>query len=362
MSPERVGRVASPRPLDGRRCSSTPAPLGEAVPPRWRDVASLPWALPLAVVSYALFRAVRLATTLVRGLRTRRRPERGLVWRALGPELLEERFATFEMATLGPRWNPHATIGVAGPFHLRGRLGDQGGGEEIGISVDLEALRRSADEWTLVVYRFPGYQTVGAVASGRERGGTRAYVDLAPGRYVLGLRYYGVDEDGVFPEVWTSSADRAERIPERPVPPDLDTLYHRLTERGGLLYRALAYHALQLLRYRRWLPRRLVERVLLPVGNPETRFVYGALAPGEILHVTPELVVGGDPEAVRGRDLYLTLYGPDSLPRQWCRVDADGPGGHRASPLADGGFFVLRAHPRRPCTTIRAAGSCCGDS
>lgn len=292
------------------------------------------WAAPAAVASFALYHLTGLITRATRSVAARRRPERARSWRALGPELLDDPLGVVEMATLGPRWNPHATIGVAGPFPVRARL-----------SIDLETLRRAAPDWTLVVYRFPRYRTVAAVASGRCPESSHTEVDLPPGRYALGLRYYRPARGARFPEV-RIDPDRAgeRRVPPRPAPENVAELYRRLARKGEgggrghrLLHRALAHHVLVLLRFRDRLPPRLVERILLPVGNPETRFEYGLLEPGETVEVTPPS------DTVRGTDPYLTVYGPDSLPRQWCRVPA---AGFRTRPLAAPGFFVLRLHPR----------------
>ncbi len=318
MPPEPAGWLSRPGRGEGARPG-----LGNGV-----------WAAPAALASFALYHLTGLITRAARSVAARRRPERARSWRALGPELLDDPLGVVEMATLGPRWNPHATIGVAGPFPVRARL-----------SIDLEILRRAAPDWTLVVYRFPRYRTVAAVASGRCPEGPRAEVDLPAGRYALGLRYYRPAQGAEFPGVRIDPDGSGERrVAPRPAPENVAELYRRLARQDGdggrghrPLHRALAYHALVLLRFRHRLPPRLVERILLPVGNPETRFEYGLLEPGETVEVTPP------PGAVRDTDPYLTVYGPDSLPRQWCRVP---PTGFRTRPLAAPGFFVLRLHPR----------------
>jgi hypothetical protein len=227
------------------------------------------------------------------------------------------------MISADGRWNTHAIVGVAGPLAAERRL-----------SVRAATAWSSAASWTIVVNRFPDHRQVAAVGSrdGRRDEEWRS-LDVPPGSYLLVLRYYGWGSRVELPEV---RVDDAPRVAAREVPGETNAFYQRLPERSHPFYKCLHFYVYAMLRYARLLPRSWVERELLPLGNPETRFYYGCVDPGQAVSIEV------DEESTRRANVYYTLYDLQSFPLEWCQVSAPR---HRGSPAPGRGFYLVRVQP-----------------
>ena len=291
---------------------------------RFLAMAALVYRVPLALASFVLFRVFRwLMRRAVNAFYTRR-PEQALRWRPLSAQTLRNPLALPVLMTSAPRWNPHAVIATAGPLPVKNSL-----------TIDVAEARRSAASWSIVVYTFPGFQTVATLdARAVPEDAASQTIALRPGRYWLGLRYYRWSNDAALPAVLL---DEAPVVSAQPLAADVNAFYADLSRRRGWFYFCLHYYVWLLLRYDRCLPTRFVECEYLPVGNPGTRFLYGIVAKGQRLQleVTPEIL--------RTHDVFLTIYSRASLPLTWCRVSGRD---YLTEPCVRTGHYLIRVHPR----------------
>ncbi len=285
---------------------------------------SLVWELPLAIASRCLFLIVRFFLRKMARLHYSREKDQAVTWRMLSADLLQHPLALPVVMTEGPRWNTHAVIGRVGPLPVR---------ESIDLEIGL--ADSSAHAWTIVIYSFPDHRTVASLGP-KDRSGEENWirVPLRPGRYSLILRYYTPSAGASLPAV---GVDGQPLVANRPVPTDINDFYADLIKRRRGFYFLLHYHAFVALRHRAWLPRRLVERVYLPVGNPETSFRYGALQRRDVLNVR---LTQRDLET---RDVYVTVYDVASFPVAWQRIESMDC---RLGPFQRRCTYLVRIHPR----------------
>lgn len=71
------------------------------------------------------------------------------------------------------------------------------------------------------------------------------------------------------------------------------------------------------------------------MGNPETRFYYGALQCGEALRFTIA------PALLATHDVYITIYTRDSFPASWYQIRE---ARYTTSPARESGFYLVRIH------------------
>jgi hypothetical protein len=279
--------------------------------------------VPLALASLLLYVLVRWTLRRVANRHYSRQKEQARRWRPLSADTLRKLLALPVLMTSAPRWNPHAVIATLGPLSVRETL-----------TVDVEAARRSAEVWSIVVYTFPGFRTVASIDSLDACPGSTRSVSLKPGRYWIGLRYYCWKGDVVLPGV---AVDGSPAVEAMPLPGDVNAFYRELPGRRSWFYLALHYHVWLLLRLKAWLPRSLVASLFLPVGNPGTVFLYGALRRGE------RLVVEASEETLRQADVYLTFYDRASFPVAWEAVSRTR---HETVPVPAPRTYLLRTQPR----------------
>lgn len=278
--------------------------------------------VPLACGSFTFFHAVKWLLHRLR--RARDRNKGSLNWRTIS-EVLGQPLALPYIMVTGPRWNPHALISIVGPFEVTH-----------GLRIRADTAHRSARMWTLVIYRASDSRTVVSIDSNSVvRDDVWHEQTLPPGRYSGTLRYYEWSADLRLPEI---EIDGSRRIPERSVPSTENDYLGRLLNKHGAFYTCLHYYMLEILRLRRLLPESLVRREYLPVGNPETAFLYGYLRQGQCVEVTSSL---GIPE---GHRLYLTIYNRSSFPVTWSEVQSLP---YRAHPAEATGSYLLRLHATR---------------
>ena len=275
-----------------------------------------------AVVSFGFFKTVRSVFGRILSAHLKKHPEQAKQWRLLSKESLQTPIALPVVMTTAPRWNPHALIATLGPFPVKQ-----------GIRIHVDAADRSAKAWTIVVYSMPGRRTVTSVGSidGPVPGGWRT-IPLSPGLYGLAARYYGWKSEIELPniEVDGSLLVQAQRHSNAN-----NDFYKDLRDRRGILYTGLHYYVYPMLKYRNWFSTDFVERQYLPVGNPETEFVYGILRPGESLRMETDAAI------LRSFDIYLTIYNRASFPIIWYRVtDAV----HTTGGIAQKACYLIRIH------------------
>jgi hypothetical protein len=281
---------------------------------------------PLSTASFLFYRSVRFVMrrlVVLNSIVNRRRTRQ---WHVLSGDALDQPLALPALMTSGPRWNPHAIISGAGPFAVNES-----------IAVDLEPLQASAKSWTLVFYTFPDQRTAGHIGSLQAPFSGRWHsVRVPAGAYSIALRYYHWTDTIRLPEI---RADGEPTIPSRSISAHTNDFYRDLSRRRSRLYLCLHYYVYDLLRGTAAIPGVSTEREFLPMGNPETQFLYGALAQGESLRVRV-------PDVLRAtHDVYFTLYTRDSFPARWYQIEDIH---HVTEPALEDGFYLLRIHQRSP--------------
>ena len=245
-------------------------------------------------------------------------------WRVLSQKTLQSPLVLPVLMTKGPRWNTHAIIGTLGPFKV-----------EQEIAIDLESANNSAASWIAVVYSFPGYKTITSIESDKINSDNKWHcIKLPPGKYSFGLRYYNRRDKVVLPAV---KIDNQEFVSNFPVPSDINKFYHDLIKAKNWFYLSLHYYIFTILKLRKYLPESFVRREYLPVGAPDTFFVYNYLEASQALHINFA------PEVINNCNIYFTLYDRSSLPLSWCQIDTtqyDLP-----APQSKG-YYLLRIRPK----------------
>jgi hypothetical protein len=278
--------------------------------------------LPLACGSCIFFHTVKWLLKRLR--RVRDRHKEGLDWRTLS-EVLDQPLALPYIMVTGPRWNPHALIASLGPFQVKH-----------GLRIRADTAHRSAQMWTLVIYGASNSHVIASIDSNsvaRDDGWSEH--TLPAGRYSGILRYYEWSANPRLPEI---ELDGNRRTSERSISPHENNYFGELRAKDGVFYACLHYYVLEMLRLRRYLPESFVRREYLPVGNPETAFLYGYVRHGQCLEITSS---EGLPE---GHRLYLTLYNRSSFPIIWSEVQLLP---YRTLPAEATGSYLLRLHPMR---------------
>lgn len=213
------------------------------------------------------------------------------VWRALNNRL-GERLAVRFLMTTAPRWNTHATVFTTGPFILEG--GD--------FSFDRTTLDASGRVWCLVVHRAEDGVTIARFSS------TAADepLDLPRGAYGAGLRIYEPAPSITLPALRTSQGTLTPTAQFQLA--DITRLEETVFHKTGPVYRLIHAPILQKLARAKDPTDRSVADAYLPVGNPETLFVFG--------HVPGAAAVTVDATALQAERalVYLTLYNTASFP------------------------------------------------
>lgn len=276
-------------------------------------------------LSLWLFLVCRCLLRSLLGFKLRREAKLGTTprWRGYG-EILERRPLFFHYAMLqAPRWNCHAVLGVLPAFRVVGH-----------IRVDLGAARRSASAWTLVVYAGDSdSRAVAAIGPDREADADGFFrLALAPGIYRLGARYYDCRPGAAWPEI---RIDDHLTIPARALGQEAQVYGQYLESLRGrcpLFYRWVHHHAFVALE-RSAAPTPALDRLILPVGNPETLFRYGLLPAGAAL---------GLRAVPPGCLVFLTLLNRASLPLYWCQIRE---GTFESPRFAEPALYLVRVQP-----------------
>jgi hypothetical protein len=294
--------------------------------------ASIPYAAIVAVpalLSYCLFRVLRVALDQVKRRYSARHPASSRQWQILSREFVEKPLVLPLIMTGAPRWNPHAVIGTLGPFFVKDT-----------ISLDAKDARGSGD-WFFAVYGHPRREAAGSSSHLNDAGAD--WIELKvpkAGHYIIGARYYRPRPSVKFP---AARLDGVETAAASITTPDVNQFYAELWKRENALYRAMAFYVLILLRCRHRVPERWVVRELIPVGNPETRFVFGVCRRGE------RLLWRIDRGILDSHDIFLTFYSRGSFPLLWFEIDDVEPTDARVAP--SDGFFLARIQPKRSCAS-----------
>jgi hypothetical protein len=282
------------------------------------------WEIPLALLSFLFYKVMKFIIGNLFTIYLGSNQEKAKQWRVLSQEIIDSPLSLPVLMTKGPRWNTHAIIGTLGPFSVTKSL-----------AINLESANNSARSWIAVIYSFPGYETINSIESEKVNSDSQWYsIDLKPGKYTLGLRYYNWTEPVYLPAI---KVDEEELVTSVNVPGNINDFYHNLINYKNWFYSCLHYYIFTILKLKQWLPESFVRNEYLPVGAPDTYFFYNYLDKDQALQVNTEQAI------LNNYDIYFTLYDRSSLPVSWCRIQQEE---YILKPINNNGYYLFRVRPK----------------
>jgi len=262
------------------------------------------WEIPFAIVSFLFFKAFKRYVTALLKLAVKKGKTAEEAWMIVDEQSLNlPRVLTF-FQLYAPRWNTHAVIAVSN-VAVKHEL-----------KICTETAKKSAHPWSIVITdESKNCIVLGSFGNDcnfpiTEQDGWQT-ISLPPGRYNLGLRYYNVLDGAMLPKV---VLDGERELASRQVLKTTNDFYKHLAERGTFGYKMMHFYVYVMLRLRFFFPDKFIRDEYLPVGNPETYFLYGALYAGERLKVT------ADPGLFETHNVYFNVYDRASLPVHWGQI------------------------------------------
>lgn len=276
--------------------------------------------IPLALLSFMFNKAMRFLIGNLYTIYLAFNKKRVTQWQILSAETLEKALSLPVLMTKAPRWNTHAIIGTLGPFKVNQS-----------VSIDVQLANFSSQSWIAIFYSFPGYKTIDSIESKNCNSQKQCVtLQLKPGKYTIGLRYYNWFEHVKLPAI---KVDGIEFVSAREVSSSVNQFYSNLKSRRNWIYLWLHYYIFTLLKFRDRFPESFVKKEYLPVGATDTSFIYGALKKAEKLQIV------SNPSILSEYKLYLTLYDRSSFPLSWCQIEAEK---YITAPIAENGTYLFR--------------------
>lgn len=277
--------------------------------------------LVLCVGSFICFRIARFLVRVIILIRNRLRLNKPAGWMGFS-ELVAKPWGVAFLVITAPRWNCHATIALTDSFPVHSR-----------ICVPLRGANESAEAYSFVIYPESGAPFTLPLDEG---GTSEMAMNLSPGRYRIGARYYGSCEDPEFPAI---HADGVEVISGRVIVAERERYRQQLTSlraRESRVCRMLHYYVFYFLTLRVGSDA-FMKREFLPVGNPDTEFEYDAIRKGDVCEIARDESTHGD------RRIYVTLYNCQSFPVFWTQIESLP---YRLRADCDGFYLVRRVAAR----------------
>ncbi len=284
----------------------------------------LVWEIPLAILSLLFYKVMKFIIGNLFTIYLAVNKNKASVWRVLSQETLDSVLSLPVLMTKGPRWNTHAIIGTLGPFKV-----------EQEVSLNITTANSSARSWIAVVYSFPSYQTITSLESSKISEDNAWYtIQLSPGKYSLGLRYYNRLDKITLPE---TKIDDKNFAAAQNIPLDNNNFYYNLIQAKNWFYSSLHYYIFTILKLRKILPESFVRKEFLPVGAPDTFFAYNYLEKKQSLSLK------FTQDIIDNCNIYFNLYDRSSLPLSWC--DIAHTEYNLPAPKANG-YYLLRIRPQ----------------
>ena len=273
--------------------------------------------IPLALLSFCFNKATKLIIGNLYRFYLAFNRQRATQWQVLSAETLEKPLSLPVLMTKAPRWNTHAIIGTLGPVHVNRS-----------VAIDLQSCNFSSQSWIAIFYS-SNYQSVASIESRNRHQGEWATLQLEPGQYTIGLRYYNWSEQVKLPAV---KVDEREVVSPQVISPDVNRFYDSLRKRNWF-YLWLHTYIFTLLKLKDWFPEAFVKKEYLPVGATDTKFLYGCLQKAE------KLQIALNSSTLKHYELYLTIYDRSSFPLTWCQIDREKL---TTEPVEENGSYLLR--------------------
>lgn len=285
-----------------------------------------------SLVSYLVYVARRRATD-----RERHRVLRAMgihgAWRASYGGVAE---AARYLLLTGPRFN---TFGFLARTRLPARPA---------FLVDAACAAAHADRWSLVFYDADSLRTLASLRGNADATGVVRVAlppDAAPSGVMVSARYYGVRAGcaaATFPRVWDEEGGDL-LVPQAEIAYDADAEFAALRALPRVpLHDLLGWHVHWFVRHGAWLRalggEAFLRGLVLPIGNPDTCFRFGALRAGQRVRFRLN-----DPSLRAG----YTLHRRDSVPIAWGEVPPHGA----VVEVDEDCVYVVRVVPRPAAAT-----------
>jgi hypothetical protein len=285
--------------------------------------------IPLAIASFLFYKVMKLSIGILYTGYLYVNQDKSQQWRILSQETIDSTLSLPVLMTKGPRWNTHAIIGTLGPFSIQESL-----------EIDILSPCQSAQSWIAVIYSFPTYKTIGSITSKEFFDKSLSPQDkwhklnLKAGKYSLGIRYYNTQENIYLPQIKINGNNY---VSPQPVSPNINDFYHNLIKRKNFFYSALHYYIFTILKYKNNLPKKFIHSEFLPVGAPDTQFIYNYLLKESVLEVEIKQ------EILEKYNIYLTVYDRCSLPVEFTQIQTEK---YITKPLLNNGYYLFRIRPK----------------
>ena len=291
------------------------------------------WEIPLAFLSFCFYKIMKLAIGSLYTIYLAFNQKKASQWRIISQEILDSALSMPVLMTKGPRWNTHAIIGTLGPFKVKKSL-----------AINRKIADSSAGSWIMVIYNFPNYKTIANLNSfNSSKTDEWQKIELENGSYTIALRYYNWSEQIYLPSI---QVDGIQIVNQLEVDRSINSFYSRLIQRKNWFYLALHYYIFTILTWRKTLPESFVKREFLPVGAPDTEFLYGKLEQNNCLEIEVNKKLLNDYQ------IYLTVYDRASLPLFWSQIESEK---HRTSAIENNGYYLIRMREKTHKTDNKKA-------
>ena len=144
----------------------------------------------LSCLSFVFSRVLRFVMQALSGFYTGSNQQQNLEWQLVSAKFLAKPIKLLWAMTRA-RWNLHAIVAIVGSLEVKESL-----------SIDITSAQKSAKSWTIVIYTPPDFNTIATISSLTVTGDNQwQSLQLKPGKYLLGLRYYHWSEIVEFPAI-----------------------------------------------------------------------------------------------------------------------------------------------------------------
>ncbi|MGF1488509.1 MAG: DUF6208 family protein [Prochloraceae cyanobacterium] len=281
--------------------------------------------IPLAFLSFCFYKIMKLAIGFLYTIYMALNRAKAGQWRVISQELIDSTLSLPVLMTKGPRWNTHAIIGTLGPFKVTKSL-----------AINREIASSSAGSWIMVVYNFPYYKTIANLTSfDSSKNPEWQEIELEPGSYTLGLRYYNWGEKIFLPSI---KVDGVQIVDKFEVDRNINDFYQNIIQRKNWFYSALHYYIFTILTWRKILPESFVKKEFLPVGAPDTEFLYGKLERDNYLEIQ------ASKQILENYQIYFTIYDRSSLPLFWQQIKTEK---YLTKSLENNGYYLIRMRSKK---------------
>lgn len=278
------------------------------------------WQIPLALLSFIFAKINKFFIGNLYTIYLTFNKKKANQWRVIDHNLVASALNMAVLMTKAPRWNTHAIIGTLGPFSVQKSL-----------SIDLNSTNKSAKSWIVILYSFPNYKTITSLRSNQVNSQDNwQSLELKPGKYTIGLRYYNYYDQLVLPAI---KVDNQELTSSLEIPNNSNDFYQELINKKNLYFLFIHYYIYVIFRFRKYLPESFVKREFLPVGATDTKFFYDYLDKNEYLELET------DQSTLNKYDIYVTLYERCSLPVDSFQLNKIK---QKSSTLSNKGYYLIR--------------------